>query len=190
VNTYAILEKFGHIRLIGYVTEEEHFGAKLGRIDVLSYLGGEWLRTTQYFGAESIYALIPTDEATAKKLVQPYEPKPLVYRDHMTADRMLKWLRDLIPQVLTIEDIDGQGDQEIEEVHLSEAAFEAATNAFGIDPEVFEDDLDRLPTALWFYDIQQPNGIKRRYLKSFQFDGRVPHRLSDEGEIIEILTGE
>lgn len=31
---WAIVELMGHVRLAGYVTEEERFGAKLGRIDI------------------------------------------------------------------------------------------------------------------------------------------------------------
>jgi hypothetical protein len=62
---WCILELFGHIRLGGYVTEEERFGAKMGRIDLHSHTGAI---TTQYFGGSSIYRLTPTTEEIAKAI--------------------------------------------------------------------------------------------------------------------------
>lgn len=32
--TWAILELMGHVKLAGFVTEEELFGGKIGRIDI------------------------------------------------------------------------------------------------------------------------------------------------------------
>ena len=89
IATWAILELMGHTRLIGYVTEEDAFGSKIGRIDVLSQDGSQ---TTQYFGAASVYRLTPTDEATAREMVKPYEYKPL------TMSREFDELDDLVEQ--------------------------------------------------------------------------------------------
>ena len=62
---WCVLELMGHIRLGGYVTEEERFGAKLGRIDVYGEAG---LITTQYFGGSSVYRITPTTEPIAKAI--------------------------------------------------------------------------------------------------------------------------
>ena len=34
METWAIVELMGHVRVAGFVTEEERFGVKLGRIDI------------------------------------------------------------------------------------------------------------------------------------------------------------
>lgn len=68
---WAVLELMGHVRLAGRVSEEEKFGAKVGRIDVP--VGETYV--TQYFTAASIYRLTLVGEdvarAVAKNLVQP-----------------------------------------------------------------------------------------------------------------------
>lgn len=70
---WAILELMGHVKLAGRVTEEEHFGAKLGRIDIPN---GEGF-TTQYFSGGSIYRLTPTTEEIARGVAQRNQPEPV-----------------------------------------------------------------------------------------------------------------
>lgn len=70
---WAILELMGHVRLAGRVTEEEHFGAKLGRIDIPNGDGF----TTQYFSGGSIYRLTPTTEVIARQVAQSNQPQPV-----------------------------------------------------------------------------------------------------------------
>ena len=74
MNSWAILELMGHVRLAGLVTEEERFGAKLGRIDIPNAEGGF---TTQYFGGSSIYRLTPTTEDIARKVALECQPRPV-----------------------------------------------------------------------------------------------------------------
>lgn len=62
---WAILELMGHVRLGGYVTEEQRCGATLGRIDI--YGQGEVI-TTQYFGGSSVYRITPTTEVIARAI--------------------------------------------------------------------------------------------------------------------------
>lgn len=69
---WAILELLGHVKLAGRVTEEEHFGAKLGRIDIPTGDGF----TTQYFSGDSIYRLTPTTEAIARSVAVRNQPTP------------------------------------------------------------------------------------------------------------------
>lgn len=70
---WAILELMGHVRLAGRVTEEEHFGAKLGRIDIPNGDGF----TTQYFSGGSIYRLTPTTEEIARGVAARNQPEPV-----------------------------------------------------------------------------------------------------------------
>lgn len=70
--TWGILELMGHIRLAGRISEEEKFGAKMGRIDVPLKDG---TFATQYFGASSVYRLSLVSEEVARSvalnLIQP-----------------------------------------------------------------------------------------------------------------------
>lgn len=70
---WAILELMGHLRTAGYVTEEEHFGCKLGRIDIPNGEGS----VTQYFGGSSIYRLTPTTEEIARAVALRNQPAPV-----------------------------------------------------------------------------------------------------------------
>jgi len=70
---WAILELMGHVKLAGRVTEEEHFGAKLGRIDIPN--GDSF--TTQYFSGGSIYRLTPTTEEIARGVAARNQPQPV-----------------------------------------------------------------------------------------------------------------
>lgn len=72
-NQWGILELMGHVRLAGRITEESHFGAALGRIDIPSGDGF----TTQYFGGGSIYRLTPTTEDIARSVAAHNQPQPV-----------------------------------------------------------------------------------------------------------------
>jgi len=72
---WAILELMGHVKLAGLVTEEEHFGAKLGRIDIPNGDGF----TTQYFTGGSIYRLTPTTEEIARAVNRWELPAPAAH---------------------------------------------------------------------------------------------------------------
>ncbi len=71
---WAILELMGHIRLAGYVTEEERFGSTVGRIDIP---GPDGKSVTQYFGGGSIYRLTPTTEEIARAVAERGSPAPV-----------------------------------------------------------------------------------------------------------------
>ena len=64
IDVWACLELMGHVRCFGRVTEEEHFGQKLGRIEIPI---SDTEFTTQFFGGSSVYRLSPCDEETARK---------------------------------------------------------------------------------------------------------------------------
>ena len=71
---WCIVELMGHIRLAGYVTEEEHFGAKIGRVDIP---GPKGETVTQFFGGSSIYRITPTTEAIARRVAMHDSPAPV-----------------------------------------------------------------------------------------------------------------
>jgi hypothetical protein len=72
-DSWAVLELMGHVRMAGRVTEEERFGAKMGRID-LPKEGGF---TTVYFGGGSVYRMTPTTEEIARAVAAGSQPEPV-----------------------------------------------------------------------------------------------------------------
>lgn len=70
---WAVVELMGHVRMAGRVTEEEHFGAKLGRIDIPS---GEGF-FTQFFGGSSVYRMTPVTEEAARAVAARSAPEPV-----------------------------------------------------------------------------------------------------------------
>lgn len=73
IDTWAIVELMGHVRIAGRVTEEEHFGAKLGRIDIPTGDGF----VTQFFGGSSVYRMTPCSEAAARGVAAANVPQPV-----------------------------------------------------------------------------------------------------------------
>lgn len=90
---WAILELMGHVRLAGRVTEEEHFGAKLGRIDIP---GPDGRFVTQFFGGGSVYRLTPTTEEIARVVAAKSAPAP-VGRWEMDLSALLPPTVDVTP---------------------------------------------------------------------------------------------
>lgn len=74
--TWAILELMGHVKLAGFVTEEELFGGKMGRIDIPRGDGDEGA-VTQYFGGQTVYRLTPTSEEIARAFAARHQPRPV-----------------------------------------------------------------------------------------------------------------
>lgn len=74
-DSWAILELMGHVRMAGRVTEEERFGAKMGRIDVPNREGDGF--TTVYFGGGSVYRMTPTTEEIARSVARGSQPEPV-----------------------------------------------------------------------------------------------------------------
>lgn len=72
--TWGIVDLMGHLRLAGYVTEEERFGAKCGRVDVPRK---DDSTSTHYFGGSSLYLFTPTTEEIARTVAVRNEPAPV-----------------------------------------------------------------------------------------------------------------
>ncbi len=73
-DSWCILELMGHVRMAGRVTEEEHFGSKMGRIDVP---GPDDTFTSVFFGGGSVYRMTPTTEAIARSVASHHKPEPV-----------------------------------------------------------------------------------------------------------------
>jgi hypothetical protein len=71
---HAILEIMGHTRLAGFVTEEERFGSKLGRIDIPQKDG---TLVTSFFTGSSIYRLTACSEEVAKAVALSTHEAPI-----------------------------------------------------------------------------------------------------------------
>lgn len=70
---WAIVELMGHVKMAGYVTEEERFGGKMGRIDIPHPAGD----VTQYFGGSSVYRVTPCTEDVARAFAAGNRPQPV-----------------------------------------------------------------------------------------------------------------
>lgn len=76
---WALVELFGHQRIVGKVTEQTIGGGAFIRVDVPDADGKT--RFTRFYGHSAIYAISPIDQVTAISLaqavnvvpVQPYE---------------------------------------------------------------------------------------------------------------------
>lgn len=70
---WGILELMGHIRVGGKVTEEQRFGATVGRIDIPTADGV----VTQYFGGSALFRFTPTTELIAREIGAGYDSMPI-----------------------------------------------------------------------------------------------------------------
>lgn len=83
--TWGILELMGHVKMSGFITEEELFGGKIGRIDIP---GGDGATITQFFGGHTIYRLTPVSEEIARAFAARNKPRPVhVYELQLPAPR-------------------------------------------------------------------------------------------------------
>lgn len=72
-DVWAIVELMGHLRLAGKLTEEERFGAKMGRLDIPDGDGF----VTRYFGGASVYSITIVSEAVARHVRKSTQPEPV-----------------------------------------------------------------------------------------------------------------
>jgi len=70
---WAVVELLGHVKLAGRLSEEEKFGAKMGRLDIPASDGF----TTQFFGGASVYRITPVTEAVARQVAGRNQPAPV-----------------------------------------------------------------------------------------------------------------
>lgn len=72
---WAIVELMGHRRLAGHVTEEDHFGTAMLRLDVYDLEGDATV--TQLYGGAAVYCVTPTTEDIARKIGATSTPAPV-----------------------------------------------------------------------------------------------------------------
>jgi hypothetical protein len=85
LKSWALVELFGHQRIVGYLTEQSFGTGVLFRVDVPDLTkGGEVVRAgfTRYFGLSSIYSITPIDEQAVRKLLPIVEGSPAVVRPY------------------------------------------------------------------------------------------------------------
>jgi hypothetical protein len=82
VNTWAVVELLGHNQHAGWLTEELHFGAKLGRVDIPDTRSSDpkAVLKTHYFGGSSVFRITPCDEATARRIAGYAQPGPASFQ--------------------------------------------------------------------------------------------------------------
>lgn len=73
--TWALVELFGHNRIVGKVSEVAIGGSSFIRVDVPKPDGTP--RYSRIFGAAAIYAINPIDSATAIRLAQSIDAVPV-----------------------------------------------------------------------------------------------------------------
>ena len=79
LKSWALVELFGHQRIIGLVTVEPIDFPGMIRVDVPDLLkDGTIVRAgfTRYFGKGAVYAVTPCDEATVKAMLPHVDGKP------------------------------------------------------------------------------------------------------------------
>ncbi len=72
---WAIIELMGHSQIAGYISEETMYGSPLARVDVPAVNGVK--EFTKYIGGGAIYAVTPTDEATARAAAGHFRMRPI-----------------------------------------------------------------------------------------------------------------
>lgn len=90
LKAWALVELFGHARIVGFLSQQTFGSGVLFRVDVPDLLKeGKIQRKgfTRYFGLSAIYSITPIDEATVRRLLPsidgtPGEARPLTIRSY------------------------------------------------------------------------------------------------------------
>lgn len=79
---WAVVDLLGHVRLAGWLTEEERFGSKMGRLEMPMPDGATM---TRWFGGGSVYSISAVTEDVVRAIartnpppVTPYDVRALV----------------------------------------------------------------------------------------------------------------
>lgn len=72
---WAIVELMGHQRIAGLCSEQAIAGTNMLRVDVPEL--GQQTAFTKFYGGNAIYAITPTDEATARMALSHMETRPV-----------------------------------------------------------------------------------------------------------------
>lgn len=103
---WGIVELFGHQQIAGMLSEQSIGGTAFLRVDVPELDGTQAF--TKFFGGGAIYAITPTDEATARIAVASIQARPV--NVWMVPDR-----RPALPEPRPATFLDGYEDYEEED---------------------------------------------------------------------------
>lgn len=104
---WAIVELMGHRRLAGYVTEEEHFGTAMLRLDVHGLDDAKTAAVTQFYGGSSVYCVTPATEEIARGLGERLKPAPVQQYELPAAEPVRRHVSDGVDDDWLEEDDDG-----------------------------------------------------------------------------------
>jgi len=79
LKSWALVELFGHQRIVGFLSQQTFGTGVLFRIDVPDLIkNGETARKgfTRYFGLSAIYSITPIDEQTVRELLPSIDGTP------------------------------------------------------------------------------------------------------------------
>jgi len=76
---WALVELFGHSRIVGHVTEQSIAGGAFVRVDVPGKDGET--KFTRFFGHSAIYSILPIARDVALQLAASQDPAPVSYYD-------------------------------------------------------------------------------------------------------------
>lgn len=97
--TWAVVELMGHVKLAGRLSEEEKFGAKMGRLDIPQKDGSF---VTQFFGGGSVYRITFVSEQVARDVSARTSPEPVS-----------RWDYPALPAAPVVVTAGGEGDDSI-----------------------------------------------------------------------------
>jgi hypothetical protein len=88
LKAWALVELFGHQRIVGFLTQQTFGSGVLFRVDVPDLIkDGKTVRVgfTRYFGLSAIYSITPVDEDSVRRMLPsidgtPGEARPLSVR--------------------------------------------------------------------------------------------------------------
>lgn len=87
LETWAVVELFGHQKIAGKVTEQMIAGGAFLRVDVPAVDGAQ--EFTRFYGANAIYAITPTTEEIACRAVGALHIRPIAVYGVMMPEREL-----------------------------------------------------------------------------------------------------
>ena len=88
LDTWAIVELFGHVKMAGRVSEQLVAGATMLRLDVPGTEDSPAF--TRFYGAGAVYSITPTDEAVARRAVDVLRAKPITVYGVVAPERQLE----------------------------------------------------------------------------------------------------
>lgn len=137
--TWGILDLFGHQRLAGRISQATIAGAGFVRIDIPDGADPAAYKT-RFHNPSAVYGIIPTDEATARRLVARYNPPPVQPYELLPAGAALT---PASPPRRAFEEDDYQAQLEIDMVD-DEGIGDEDDDEFD-DDEDEEDEEDEVP---------------------------------------------